>query len=179
MTFANCWLTTLVFGTAISASAEIRMPNVISDHAVLQRDRPIHIWGWASFGSKVTVSFHQQTAATVVDRLGAWSIWLHPETAGGPYSLMVKGEGTDGSKTISDLLIGDVWLASGQSNMEFPLSGFPPSAPLKNGPAEIAAANDPSSGCYWLVKRRVTFLLQTYRVPGVCALLQQRQSFLQ
>ena len=132
-----------VLASVLPASAEIRLPNVISDHAVLQRGVPIHIWGWATPGAAVTATLHNQTLPATADRLGEWSVWFQPESAGGPYTLTAKGDGSEGSKTLSDLLIGDVWLASGQSNMEFPLKGFPPSNPLKNGPAEIHAANNP------------------------------------
>ena len=125
------------------AGAQIRLPNALSDHAVLQRGVPVHIWGWATPGDSLTVSLHGQKVSTSVDRLGEWSAWLNPESAGGPYTLTVTGSPSDGSKTITDLLIGDVWLASGQSNMEMPLKGFGPGTPVKNGTAEIAAANNP------------------------------------
>ena len=123
------------------AGAEVRLPYVLSDHAVLQRDQPIHIWGWATPAAHLTVRFHAQSVAAVADELGAWSLWLAPETAGGPYTLTVSGDGAD--VTLQDLLVGDVWFASGQSNMEFPLEGFPGNAVLKNGDQEIAAATNP------------------------------------
>lgn len=123
--------------------AEVKLPNILSSHAVLQRDQPIHIWGWASPGEAVTVRFHDQSRTATADDIGKWSLWLMPEHAGGPYTL--TAEGTSGSPvTLTDILIGDVWVASGQSNMEFPLKGFPGSAVLKNGPQEIAQANLPT-----------------------------------
>jgi len=125
------------------SSAEIRMPKVISDHAVLQRGVPIRIWGWATPDVNLTVSLHAQSVKTHADRLGEWTAWLMPEVAGGPYTLTVTGEGQEGSKTVLDLLIGDVWIASGQSNMDISLSGYGPDTPIKNGPAEIQAANNP------------------------------------
>src|ERR1700728_274759 len=106
------------------ASAEVRFPNLLSDHAVLQRERPIHVWGWATPNAHLTVRFHQQTVGAEADALGQWSAYLAPEDAGGPFTLSVTGDGPE--KTLSDLLIGDVWFASGQSNMEMPLNGFPP-----------------------------------------------------
>ena len=117
------------------------MPKMLSDHAVLQRRGPIHIWGWATPGAKLTVKLHAQNVATSVDRLGEWTAWLMPEEAGGPFTLTIAGDGE--TKTLNDLLIGDVWLASGQSNMEMPLKGFMPGAPLKNSAKEIAAATNP------------------------------------
>ena len=121
--------------------AEVRLPHVISDHAVLQRERPIHLWGWATPGARLTVRFHGQTVAAVAGDLGKWSLWLTPEAAGGPYTLTVSGDGAD--VTISDLLVGDVWFASGQSNMEMPLKGFGGTTVVKNADQEIAAANNP------------------------------------
>jgi sialate O-acetylesterase len=133
----------LLFACSLTASAEIRLPKLISDHAVLQRGAPIRIWGWATPGSKLTVKLHAQSISAQADRLGEWTAWLMPEAAGGPYALTVAGDGQEGSKTVSDLLIGDVWIASGQSNMDITLSGYGPDTPIKNGPAEIAAATNP------------------------------------
>jgi sialate O-acetylesterase len=124
----------------LAAHSEVRLPHVISDHAVLQRGGPIHLWGWATSGAHLNIHFHDQTVSTNVDSLGLWSLWLAPESAGGPYTLTIAGDGAD--TKVNDLLVGDVWFASGQSNMEFPLNGFA-GAPLKNGPQEIAAATNP------------------------------------
>lgn len=121
--------------------AEVRLPHVISDHAVLQRGRPIHIWGWASPGAHLQVEFHQQRVAAEVNNIGKWSLWLAPEAAGGPYVLSITGDGPE--TRVNDLLVGDVWFASGQSNMEMPLSGFPPTASVKDAAKEIAASTNP------------------------------------
>ena len=136
--FAFCC--TLLLGTP-SGHAEVSLPHILSDHAVLQRDMPIHIWGMAAPAEAVKVSFHQQEASTVADTLGYWSVYLKPETAGGPYTLTIAGTNT---LTVSDLLVGDVWFASGQSNMEIPLKGFPGSAVIKDAAREIASANHPN-----------------------------------
>ena len=133
-------LLTVVSLTAF-AGAEVRLPQVLSDHAVLQRERPIHLWGWATPGAKLTARFHAQSVVAAANELGEWSAWLNPEEAGGPYTLTVSGDGAD--VTVSDLLVGDVWIASGQSNMEMPMGGFPGNAVLKNGEQEIAAATNP------------------------------------
>jgi sialate O-acetylesterase len=137
------WAAVAILGLGVTASGEIRLPKVLSDHAVLQRGVPIHIWGWATAGAKLTLSLHAQTVHAQADRLGEWSAWLMPEDAGGPYSLTVTGDGDEGSKTLSDLLIGDVWLASGQSNMDISLSGYGAGAPILNGPETIQAATNP------------------------------------
>lgn len=135
----------LLLPVAGSAAAEVRLPHVISDHTVLQREAPIHIWGWAEPEEKVTVRFHAQTRSTEADAQGEWSLWLMPESAGGPYTLTAQGGsgGASSTVTVSDVLVGDVWVASGQSNMEMPLKGFPGSAVLKNSAEEIAHATLP------------------------------------
>jgi sialate O-acetylesterase len=116
---------------------------MLSDHAVLQRDRPIHIWGWDTPGAAITVDFRRQHVSTRTDDLGEWSLYLNPESAGGPDILTVHGANSS-TVTLSDILVGDVWFASGQSNMEMPLRGFPGSAVLKDADKEIASANDPA-----------------------------------
>ena len=127
-----------------SALAEFRLPMIISDHSVLQRQVPIHIWGWASAGEHVSVTLHGQSRSTDANTYGEWSMWLQPEQAGGPYTLTVSGTAPDSHPlSITDILIGDVWVASGQSNMEMPLQGFPGSAVVKNAEQEIAAADQP------------------------------------
>ena len=123
------------------ASGEIRLPHTLSDHAVLQRERPLHIWGWATPEARLSVRFHDQSVPAVADRIGKWDVWLAPERAGGPFTLTITGDGAE--KSVTDLLVGDVWIASGQSNMEMPLAGFGPGTPVKNGEGEIAAATNP------------------------------------
>jgi sialate O-acetylesterase len=82
---------------------------------VVQRGRPVHVWGSANPGEKVTASFRGETAGTTTDELGRWSVWLKPGEAGGPFDLNVN------SLTLRDVLVGDVWVAAGQSNMEWPV----------------------------------------------------------
>ena len=135
------WFVLLLALPSALVRADVRLPHPFSDHAVLQRDRPIHLWGWAAPGAHLTVHFHAQSVTAEADRLGAWSAWLAPESAGGPYTLTIAGDGPD--VTLSDLLVGDVWFASGQSNMEMPLAGFPGNAVVKDADKEIAAAENP------------------------------------
>ncbi|MEA1086086.1 sialate O-acetylesterase [Sphingomonas sp. CD22] len=137
-------LATAVFAAVLAspAAAQLKLPHLFSDHAVLQRDRPLHIWGWAHAGATVAVALHDQRATAIADRLGRWEVWLKPAAAGGPYVLTVDGGATEGTLRVEDVMLGDVWFASGQSNMEFPLKGFD-GAPLKNAAAEIAAATNP------------------------------------
>lgn len=120
-----------------STRAEVKLPKVLSSHMVMQRNMPIHIWGTASPDEQVTVGFHNNSARTVADKAGRWSVYLPPESAGGPYTLTVQGTNT---LTLDDILLGDVWIASGQSNMEMPLAGFN-NAPIKDSEKVIAGAN--------------------------------------
>jgi sialate O-acetylesterase len=131
------------FSRGSVANGEIRLPNLLTDHAVLQRGGPIHVWGWSTPGANLTIRFHEQTVKADADPLGEWSAWLAPEKAGGPYTLTIDGGSKEGKKDVVDLLVGDVWVASGQSNMEMPLRGFPPTAFVKDADQEIAAANHP------------------------------------
>jgi sialate O-acetylesterase len=148
--FARALFFPALFLISLAASAELRLPKLWSDHGVIQRDRPIHVWGWATVGEPIHVTLHgvsgaDETASTVTDSLGHWSVYLAPRAVGGgAITLTVNGGQAGGDVVVlHDLLIGDVWLASGQSNMEMPLLGFPGSAVLKNSAAEIAAANHP------------------------------------
>jgi sialate O-acetylesterase len=105
------------------------------DHAVLQRDMPIRLWGTAAPMQTVTVSFAGETASATADSSGAWRATLPAHTAGGPYDLTASS-GT-ASQTLHDVLMGDVYLCSGQSNMELPVHA------ASNTDSEIAgAAND-------------------------------------
>lgn len=104
----------LAAALAAPARADVRLPRVISDHMVLQRDAAVPIWGWADPGEGVTVTVAGQTRATKADADGTWRVKLDRLAAGGPHTLTVKGNNT---VTVKDVLVGEVWLASGQSNM--------------------------------------------------------------
>lgn len=101
------------------AQARVELPQVFGDHAVLQRDRPMRIWGWSGPRAHVQVRFDHNQAEVTADAQGRWSALLPAHAAGGPFELSVRS-GAD--RVVShDLLVGDVYLASGQSNMEFQL----------------------------------------------------------
>ena len=145
---------------AVSASAEIRLPKMLSAHGVLQRDRPIHIWGWSDPGECVRVAFHTQVAEACATEIGTWSTYLLPEAAGGPFTLTVTSKtGNTARATVDDLLVGDVWFASGQSNMEMPLKGFGAGTLVKDGDKEIAAATHPQIRLLRLEKRATAYPL--------------------
>ena len=96
---------------------DLGLAHIFSDHAVLQRDQPIAIWGTAAAGQKLSVTLGGVTAHGSANAQGKWRIELPPQPAGGPYRLTVTSDGRKINRT--DILIGDVYLCSGQSNMEF------------------------------------------------------------
>lgn len=102
-----------------SAQAEVTLARLFGDHAVLQRDRELPVWGWAEPGERVTVSLGARQAETVADAAGKWLVRLDAQPMSGePLVLRVVGKNVVERR---DILLGDVWLCSGQSNMEFPL----------------------------------------------------------
>ena len=126
------WLAALaaVFATA-SASAELTIPTVFSNHMVLQRDQPIPVWGWDTKGASVKVTLDGKSESTVAGDDGKWMVQLPAMSAGGPHQLTVAGSS---EKTFADVLIGEVWLCSGQSNMEWTVSrSLNPQEEIKNG----------------------------------------------
>ena len=114
--------------------ADVRLPQVLSDHMVLQREAPVRIWGWADPGESVTVTFAGQNSTTRADQSGKWETFLNPMPAGGPYDLSIAGRNRI---TLTDVLLGDVWIASGQSNMVWPVQRS------DNADNEAASANYP------------------------------------
>ena len=102
-------------------TAQVTLPTILTSHMVVQRELPVHVWGLASPGENVTVTFRGESRSTKATGLGRWSVYLKPGAAGGPFEMTVEGstEGAAKGITLEDVLVGDVWLASGQSNMEF------------------------------------------------------------
>ncbi|MGN6505477.1 MAG: sialate O-acetylesterase [Tepidisphaeraceae bacterium] len=116
------WLATLLLCTS-SAWATVTPNGLFKDHAVLQRGVELPIWGTASPGEQVTVEMNGQIAKATTSGDGGWSVKLPPMAAGGPFTMTIRGSN---SVTVRDLLVGEVWLCSGQSNMEWRLSGREP-----------------------------------------------------
>jgi sialate O-acetylesterase len=130
-----CYLFVLLSAFCLPGRADVRLPALLDDHMVVQRDLPVHFWGDAEPGEQVSVAFRGETRAVVADKLGRWSIHLPPGKAGGPFEAVIQGANMI---MLHDILVGDVWVASGQSNMELPLS-------LAADPAqEIAGADCPN-----------------------------------
>ena len=125
----------LHFGMALAAAADLRFATIFSEHAVLQRDRPLPVWGWSEPGALVVVSFGGQEKSARVDPDGRWRVTLDPMAASAePRDLSARSQGT---VTVRNVLVGEVWLASGQSNMGYGLSQ------AVGGAAAVAAAEDP------------------------------------
>ncbi len=110
----------LILFISYTIFSQVRLPKLISDGMVLQRNAKVKIWGWASGGEKITINFINSTYHTTADNQGNWEISLSNLKAGGPYDMKIEGSN---SITIKDILVGDVWFCSGQSNMAFTLGG--------------------------------------------------------
>jgi len=105
--------------SALPLRAEVKLPAIFSDHAVLQKTAHVPVWGKADPGEKVTVTLDTNTVSTTAGDNGRWSLDLNLKDSGtGPYVMTVEGKN---KLTLSDIVVGEVWLASGQSNMERPL----------------------------------------------------------
>ncbi|MCD7932580.1 MAG: 9-O-acetylesterase [Tannerellaceae bacterium] len=124
--------------------AQVSLPHIFTDNMVLQRDVPIKIWGKAGKKEAVTVTFNDTKVFAKADNKGNWSVTLQPVAWGGPYTLQVAGKSN--TVTFENVLVGDVWLCSGQSNMEWQVISS------MNAQQEIAAANYPQIRSYNVVK---------------------------
>ncbi len=130
-----CCAALLAAVSATSALAEVKLPAIYADHMVVQREVAVVVHGSANPGEAVSVTFRGATAKTVADKFGKWQVGLPPGAAGGPFTMEVAGTNTI---TFSDVLVGDVWVASGQSNMEFPMRR------TLNAEEELKNANQPN-----------------------------------
>lgn len=119
---------------SLLAAANVTLPRIFGTNMVLQRNQAIPVWGWADPGEKITVQFNQQTVKTKAGKDGSWRLSLKQEAAGGPYQFIVKGKNTI---TLDNVLVGEVWICSGQSNMEWPVKNS------DSAQREIAASDYP------------------------------------
>ena len=144
----------LLLALSTSAMASVKPNPLFSDGAVLQQETPIPVWGAAKEGEKVTVKFDgQEVSATAKD--GKWMVKLPAHKAGGPFAMTIAGENTN-TIAITNVLVGEVWVCSGQSNMQFPLKE------AANAADEIPTANYPN--------------LRMFSVPVKCAASPQDES---
>ena len=133
----NNFLTSLcLFAVALTATADVKLPPVLGSGMVLQRDLPVPVWGWADAGEKVSVSFADQTKTTKAGDNGKWMVKLDPLKANDkPANLTVTGSN---KISLDNVLVGEVWICSGQSNMEWAIRSS------MNAKEEIAASDHPN-----------------------------------
>ena len=135
LSFAQAALLAAALIWVVPASANVTLPHVFGSHMVLQRDQALPVWGWADPEEKVSVQIGDQpVVTTTANKAGEWRVTLPKMAAGGPFTVKVAGKNT---VTLDDVLVGEVWLCSGQSNMEMVV------ASCINAQEEIAAAHDP------------------------------------
>lgn len=135
-------LLSLIF-PMITLRANVTLPHVLSDNMVLQRDRAVKVWGWADHSEKVSVSFNGQRVFVKTGAEGKWMVELKPMKFGGPFEMKIKG---NNEIILKNILIGDVWLCSGQSNMEFTVINS------NNALKEIETANYADIRCMTIAK---------------------------
>jgi sialate O-acetylesterase len=140
----KAFLLSLFLALFIQANADIRLPALVGSHMVLQRGKPIRVWGYADPSEDITLTFNRHMVKTQTDANGKWQAELPAMKAGGPYQLILHGKN---SITLDDILVGDVWLCSGQSNMEFALND------VINSEAEVAKANYPKIRLFSVEKK--------------------------
>ncbi len=121
--------------SAIPARADVKVPAIFGSHMVLQRDQANRVWGWADVGEKVTVSIAGQSHEATTGGDGKWQVTLKPLSAGGPHTLAIEGKN---KLELTDVLVGEVWVCAGQSNMEWSIRAS------NDADLEAAAANFPN-----------------------------------
>ena len=121
--------------TPTTPATDVTLPALFTDHMVLQRNTPLAVWGWAAPNGVVTVSIAGQEAEARAGADSTWRLTLPSMPAGGPHTLTVAGAET---LSLTDVLVGEVWVASGQSNMAWPLQAS------NDAEAEIQAADYPN-----------------------------------
>lgn len=112
--FSSCF-----FLLATQMFAEVSLPKLLSDGVILQRNKAVTIWGWADVGESITINFLENQQTTIADKEGKWCVEFTEQPAGGPFQLRVFGEN---EVIVNNIYFGDVWIASGQSNMELTMA---------------------------------------------------------
>ena len=155
-------LALFLFISVAPANAQTSMPDkpllhpLFSENAVLQRDRALQIWGWTTPGKTAVVKFDGAPQTVTATSDGRWSARVKPHAAGGPHTLEVAGASQGEYARRDNLLFGDVWLCSGQSNMEWPINAS------KDAAAERAAANFPDIRLLTVTKVVKTAPVETF-----------------
>lgn len=133
---------TLLLLVAHMTNAQVKLPRIVRDSMVLQRDSKVNVWGWAAANEKVTVQFNKKNYNTKADASGNWRVSLPPTAGGGPYTIDIRASNRI---TLKDVLFGDVWFCSGQSNMVHQLNIH--DVTYAN---DIATANFPEIRQFWI-----------------------------
>jgi len=136
----------LLLAGAGAALADIKLPSIIGDNMVLQQGGKVSIWGWADPGEEVMVGVSWQSMkwAVTADKDGKWSFKINPPTAGGPYEMTLTGKNTI---NIKNILVGEVWVCSGQSNMQMTVQSS------ANSAQEIADAGYPKIRLFYVTRK--------------------------
>jgi len=146
-------ITFLVLISCTKKDTEIRLPKLFSDHVVLQQKAEVTIWGWSTPEIEVNVTTTWGTdSKTKSNKEGKWTLKLQTVTAGGPYEITINAG--DKTKVVKDVLIGEVWLASGQSNMEMPLKGYSTTSGIDNSKEEIASSDYPLIRMFTVARKK-------------------------
>lgn len=146
--------------TSPTLAQDLELASPFGDHMVLQRELPLNIWGWSKPNTKVEVAIAEQTATTQTDDQGRWKLQLKPMPAGGPFTLTTTSDGQ--SIKLEDVLVGEVWICSGQSNMQMGYGGIPEikelaqkakSLPIRCLSVQQDVAFEPQERCHarWIV----------------------------
>lgn len=133
----------IISAFASSARADVKLPALVGDNMVIQRDVKARVWGWAAPGESVAISMSGKTAKATADAKGRWEVRIGPFEAGGPHEMIIAGKNRI---VIKNILVGEVWVASGQSNMEWPLQN------AAHGAEEVARANYPEIHLFTVTK---------------------------
>lgn len=154
---AGTTLAIFLFAVCLSTHAEVHLPAIFSDGMVMQQQTHANLWGTATPNKKVTVrtSWDGKLYAVTADKQGAWKLAVSTPEAGGPYTVTFD-DGTP--KVLSNILIGELWLCSGQSNMEMPMKGFK-NQPVENANMDILRSRNPEIRLF-TVKRTSTLTPQ-------------------
>lgn len=142
----------LYFAVHLATLAQLQLPRLFADHMVFQRNQPTKLWGWSTAGQTVNIDFDNESISVKADAAGYFEAFLKPRAAGGPYEMTVSGDTTYHYK---DILIGDVWIAGGQSNMEWQLQWN-----VNNWEEEVKNSNYPD--------------IRVFKVPNAYAVAPQR-----
>jgi sialate O-acetylesterase len=132
----------LVLVYSFALHAQVKLPRLVRDSMILQRDMPVNIWGWASANEKINIRFNNKTYKTRADKTGNWLVKLPPTAAGGPYTIDITASN---KISLKEILFGDVWFCSGQSNMVHQLNIHDVTYAK-----DIAAANYPMIRQFWI-----------------------------